>query len=167
MMKGFVLLVFAVVLVGACGGGARGSYSDPFAYCGAVGNQDDPSTDARWTGVPYPDAVVDGLGTIIDFLGTREELAQQTLWRCMDGQVRTCYLGTNIPCGPADTATEPSEAISQYCQEHPQAPVPASVTGHATIYRWECRAGAAVIARTPLSADARGYVAEFWYLIEE
>ena len=134
------------------------TFNDLFEYCLAVGTIDAP--DSRYTGPPVPDAVKEGLQALGHW--TSEPA---TVWRCMNGKVLACNGGANLPCWEANTSTEPSPDMVQWCQENADSPIPAAVTGHATIYIWECQAGVPRIVKQVFNVDSRGFVADFWFEI--
>jgi len=89
--------------------------------------------------------------------------ADTTVFRCDRGRVLVCTVGANLRCGKANTSRDPGEGMLQWCRDNPSAEfVPASATGHDTIYAWGCQSGAPRILQQPLHVDARGFVAEFW-----
>jgi len=144
-----------------------GQFSDPFAYCAAVGTVDAP--DERYVGPAVPDAIVKALR---EELGIAEEAPKEwivkgTVWRCMDGKVWACFIGANIPCtAKANTSQTPTSEMVDFCKEHPTADViPASVTGRETIYEWRCQDGAPKIVKQVFKPDARGFISDFWYEI--
>jgi len=138
------------------------TYTDPFAYCAAVGTIDAP--DARYLGPNVPDAVVRGLEAE---LGSSPGTPAGISWRCMDGQVYACTVGANLPCTEkANTSQTPTADMTTYCQSNADAPlIPAFVTGRATIYEWRCVNGAATPGRQSWQVDARGFIANIWYAI--
>ena len=90
---------------------AQKTYSDPVAYCKAVGTIDKP--DARYTGPEAPS---------MDGQATEHEPDQGKLmeWRCAGGSVLACQYGANIPCeSKAVTSQKPSQPISDYCKQNP------------------------------------------------
>ena len=115
LTKSIVGLSLVVVLfVGACSAPASQStptqsqptaaianpeqslYSDPFAYCAAVGTVDAP--DARYNGPEMPDSVIQGLiqqGVVS--ADAPPEFQKSAVWRCMNGQVWVCHFGANLP----------------------------------------------------------------------
>jgi putative hemolysin len=151
---------------GTCDPNAEGepsSYDDPFAYCAAIGTIDEP--DERFTGPTMPDSIVQAM--------VRQEIVTadappafqgNAVWRCMDGSVWACHFGANLPCQEkADISQEPTQGMKDYCQENPNAEViPAAVTGRATVYEWACTEGKPRVVRQLFTADAQGYLAEFW-----
>lgn len=144
------------------------TYTDPFAYCAAVGTIDQP--DSRYTGEPVPEAIAEGLRAAFG-LGPDHPLVpfqRGTHWRCMEGRVYACTVGANLPCmEKAETSRQPSQPMVAFCQANPDADViPAVVTGRATIYQWHCRAGQPEILRQVNSPDARGFLSKFWYEIK-
>ena len=82
-----------------------------------------------------PDAVNEGLQRL-----GRLAPGDSTVWRCMGGKV-------------------------QWCKENPGPHIPAAITGHATIYLWECQGGEPRIVKQVSNVDPRGFVADFWFEI--
>lgn len=147
---------------GAVTGGE--SFSDPFAYCTAVGTIDAP--DGRYTGPGIPDAVVQALiQQEIVAADAPSEFQQSAVWRCMDGKVWACHFGANLPCQEkADLSREPTPEMEDFCRTEPDAEfIPAAAAGRATVYEWKCTAGKPEVVRQVLQADAQGYLADFWY----
>jgi hypothetical protein len=148
---------------------AAETFSDPFAYCAAVGTIDTP--DTRYTGEQVPDVIIDGFKQAAGLTESDESqdmFRQTTIWRCMDGQVVACNFGANLPCdSKADTATEPTQEMKDYCSQNPGADaIPMSVTGHATIYSWGCQDSTPAILEQVDQADAAGYLSRIWYALE-
>ena len=148
-------------------GQAAATYTDPFAYCAAVGTVDAP--DSRYTGAKAPDSVVAGVRKA---LGTKADVPMQpfvdgTTWRCADGKVLACFVGANLPCGEkADLSKTPNTGIVDYCKANPNADVvPAVAAGRATVYEWRCKAGTPEIVKQVNQADAQGFIAGIWYEI--
>jgi hypothetical protein len=144
------------------------AFDDPFAYCAAVGSIDAP--DSRYTGEQPPAAVIAGLRTALDAPADAPDdfFKQGTFWRCADGQVKACMVGANLPCQEqADLSETPNEGTVAFCKENPNADgVPAAATGRATVFIWSCADGAPVKGEQVFQADAQGFIADFWYLIE-
>jgi hypothetical protein len=139
-------------------------YSDPFAYCAAVGTVDAP--EGRYNGPALPDAVVQGLIQLgVVSADAPAEFQKHMVWRCMDGQVWICHFGANLPCQEkADTSQVPTSAMEDFCKENSTAAgIPAIVTGRATVYEWQCSAGKPKVARQVFQVDPQGYLADFWY----
>jgi hypothetical protein len=140
-------------------------YTDPFAYCAAVGDLDQP--DARYVGQQVPDVIAKALrkasGAAPD--APLDLFLQGSYWRCMDGKVYGCFVGANIPCwSKANTDRTPTAAETEFCQTQPNAgSIPAAVTGHETVYEWRCNNGTPVIVRQVFQVDSRGFTADFWY----
>jgi hypothetical protein len=108
----------------APGSGPQARFSDPFAYCAAVGTIDAP--DARYTGPKVPEVVAQGLkkafGAPADApLGP---FLRTTVWRGMDGQVYACTVGANLLCQervdvrrtPTQGMTQESRQLSEKCR---------------------------------------------------
>jgi hypothetical protein len=159
--------ILVAVLLGACGTLAPlppASYSDPFAYCAAVGTVDAP--DARYTGEAMPAAVPEALvrqGVVS--ADAPPEFQRNAVWRCMDGQVWACHFGANLPCQErADTAQVPTVEMEAFCQNNTSAEViPAAVTGRATVYAWRCSDGQPAVVKQVFTPDAQGFIADFWF----
>jgi hypothetical protein len=143
------------------------TYTDPFAYCAAVGDMDEP--DARYVGQQVPEEIAKALRTASGSApdAPLDLFLQGSYWRCMDGQVYGCFVGANIPCwSKANTDRTPTTAETEFCTAQPSADViPAAVTGHETVYEWRCKDGAPEIVRQVLQVDSRGFVADFWYAL--
>jgi len=143
------------------------AYSDPFAYCAAVGTMDTP--DANYTGEKVPDSILKSMNKQgIVSADAPVEFQKNAVWRCMNGKVWVCHFGANIPCEEkVDTSQVPSAEMEAFCKENRAAEViPAAVTGRATAYEWKCTDGKPAVVKQVFAADARGYVAEFWYELE-
>jgi hypothetical protein len=141
-------------------------YTDPFAYCAAVGTVDSPGSP--YVGPKIPDDIITGFKAAAGLEGSSEPpavLRQTTIWRCMGGKVYACNFGANLPCdSKADTSSEPTAAMTSYCQSNPDASfLPMSVTGHATIYSWHCVGQQAATLAQIDQVDAAGYLKRIWY----
>jgi hypothetical protein len=149
------------------GSGQQATFTDPFAYCAALGTIDAP--DSRYTGPKVPEVVAQGLkkafGAPAD--APLEPFLHNTFWRCMGGQVYACTVGANLPCQErADTSRRPTEGMTNFCQDHPHAEViPAVATGRATVYEWKCANGEPAIVRQVAQPDAQGFLSHIWYAI--
>jgi hypothetical protein len=143
-----------------------GSFTDPFAYCAAVGTIDTP--DSRYTGPHMPDALVQGLrkasGASAD--APDEWFTNGSYWRCMDNQVYACTVGANLPCADkANTGKTPTQAEKDFCQANPTAVIPAAVTGNESIYAWTCKQDKPEIDQQVFHVDSQGFIVEIWYAI--
>jgi Tol biopolymer transport system component len=144
------------------------TYSDPFAYCAAVGTIDTP--DARYTGPKISPEIINGFKAAAGLQESpmpEDMFEKTTIWRCMDNQVYACNFGANLPCNSkANTEKTPSQAMNDYCLANPDAEyIPMSVTGHSTIYSWHCVADTAELLDQIENVDAAGYLAQIWYAI--
>ncbi len=72
------------------------TYDDPFAYCAAVGTIDEP--DERYTGDDVPDAVMKALEATMEENAPETLTAEDTVWRCVEGQVWACFSGADTAC---------------------------------------------------------------------
>jgi len=140
-------------------------FSDPFAYCAAIGTIDAP--DERYVGSATPEEIIKELRTKAGIAddAPADWVAAGTVWRCMDGKVWACFVGANLPCSEkADTSRTPSPAMEDFCKENQNADgIPAAVTGRATVYEWRCSAGTPEIVKQLVTPDAQGFLADFWY----
>jgi len=145
----------------------QGQFTDPFAYCAAVGAIDAP--DARYTGPEAPDAIVNGLRKALETPSDApmEWFVAGTFWRCMDGKVWACFVGANLPCAEkADTSRTPTPDMADFCQANPNSDfIPAYVTGRATVYEWRCTNDAPEIVKQLVEPDAQGFLSNIWYEI--
>lgn len=147
---------------------AQQSYSDPFAYCAAVGTIDTP--DARYTGPKISDEIINGFKVAAGLQSSTEPMEmfkQTTIWRCMDSQVYACNFGANLPCSSkANTDKTPTSAMDDYCKANPDSEfIPMSVTGHSTIYSWHCVKDTPELLDQIAKVDAAGYLENIWYKI--
>ncbi|MFP3895614.1 MAG: hypothetical protein ACLFV5_02085 [Anaerolineales bacterium] len=145
----------------------QSQFSDPFAYCTAIGTIDAP--DERYVGEAVPESIIKDLrekaGVADD--APDDWIASGTTWRCMDGQVWACFGGANLPCSEkADTSTTPQPEMEEFCAENPNADIiPAAVTGRATVYEWRCVDGIPQAGEQIFEPDAQGFLSDFWYEI--
>lgn len=91
--------------------------------------------------------------------------SENSVWRCMDGEVWVCVVGANLPCGEkGDHSRTPTQAVSAFCRANPGAQViPAFITGRATLFEWTCDGDEAAAGRQIFTTDSAGYIAEFWH----
>ena len=142
------------------------TFTDPFAYCAAVGTLDAP--DARYAGPKMPAAIVNGLQKALNLTGTpAPPITQNSFWRCMEGKVYACTVGANLPClDKANLSKTPSPGMLEYCRANPTADfIPAYVTGHNAVYEWQCKAGVPEAGKQVAQVDAQGFIAGIWYQI--
>ncbi len=148
---------------------AAAAFTDPFAYCAAVGTLDKP--DSRYAGTPVPDAVINGFKKAAGLEASTEPMdmmRKSTIWRCMGGKVYACNFGANLPCdSKANTDKTPTQAMGEYCTANPNSDfIPMSVTGHDTVYSWHCVNNTAGVLDQTSQVDAAGYIQQIWYPIE-
>ncbi|QNI33864.1 hypothetical protein H7849_08120 [Alloacidobacterium dinghuense] len=130
------------------------TYSDPVAYCHAVGRIDKP--DSRYTGPKLP-------AWMAKKLNLKTSQSRMMEWRCADGTVLACLYGANIPCdSKANTSQKPTDPILDYCRQNPDSTfVPMVVTGHDTTVSWACHGGNPVVINSA-AVDAQGYAKAYW-----
>lgn len=150
------------------GAQAPASYTDPFAYCAAVGAIDAP--DSAYVGPKTPPSIINGLKEAAKLSSDMPEtvIESGTVWRCMNGRVSACFVGTNLPCSEkADTSQTPTQPMVDFCQANPATEaIPATVTGRATIYEWQCTDGSPAIVKQIFQPDDQGFISDFWYEID-
>ncbi len=143
------------------------AYTDPFAYCSAVGNIDSP--DSRYVGSKVPEVIASGLQKAFESPegAPLDVFIRGTYWRCMDGKVYACNVGANLPCEEkADSSREPNQGIISYCESNPDSEfIPAYASGRATIYEWRCKGKEPIIVKEINKPDAAGYLSNIWYEI--
>jgi len=165
-MRGKIIIAMLGLLpIGGPALAQGGQFTDPSAYCQAVGTISAP--DTRYGGVGVPDWIRAA------FLTPQEIAAQKEgrqpdygiAWRCVQGSVLACQNAQTPSCMKPDTSRTPSAAMLQFCKDaqHSASVVPRVVTGTARMlaYDWVCRGPVPTIAKeTPL--DAQGFVAADW-----
>jgi hypothetical protein len=142
------------------------TYTDPFAYCAAVGTVDTPGSD--YVGPKVPVSVAQGLQKALNAPDTPIDVLENgSIWRCMDGSVYACFVGANLPCeARANTDRTPTQEEIDYCQQNPNSDfIPAVVTGRETVYGWHCLNGAPEIVEQMTQPDAQGFLSDIWYKI--
>ncbi len=122
-------------------------YKDPFKFCSFVSTADSPSANPFWEGPDLPAVITDKLAQILQTPGGGSALVATTVWRCDGGKVLACTVGANLNCGKANTSREPTDAMVQWCADGSHTDMPASVSGHETIYAWAWQDGSPVIVR--------------------
>jgi hypothetical protein len=166
-MKAMVVAFFLGFFAAACSilpSASPATYSDPFAYCAAVGTADSPGLP--YTGPKLPDSIVQRMiAQGIVSADAPPDFQKNAVWRCMDHQVWVCQYGANLPCEDmADTSTVPSSEIQDFCTSNLSADtIPAVVAGRDTVYEWQCSSGKPEIVRQVFQVDPRGFIANFWY----
>ena len=158
MRSAFMIVVCLAILGGGMGAFAQpASFTDPQAYCRAVGTIDAP--DQRFTGTSVPDWMV------APFVNPQYPRALYGIsWRCMSGSVLVCQNAQSPSCLKANIDQTPSAAMSEFCRGNVNAQViPRVVTGTERMlaYNWICRGTEPAIAKAT-RLDARGFVAADW-----
>ena len=111
---------------------------------------------------PIPALLVPAAARLFGLDMPDDAVRRATVFRCMEGAVLICATGANLPCGKANTSRT-LDSAARFCRNNPDAPfVPAFVTGHDTIYRWQCRGTEAVAGEPAEALDARGFMARLW-----
>ena len=151
LLPAMILLAFASTAFGQ-------TYSDPLAYCKAVGTIDKP--DARYTGPKLP-------AWMAKQLKMQPDQGKMMEWRCADGAVMACQYGANIPCdAKAVTSQNPPQPVTDYCRQNPDSQfVPMYVTGHNSAVSWACHGPKPVVLQSA-PVDAQGYQQAYWHKVE-
>jgi len=149
---------------------SQSTYSDPFAYCTAVGTIDAP--DARYTGEAMPETIINGFKSAAGLQESTmplEQFQKSTFWRCMGGQVYACNVGANLPCqSKANTNKTATAEMGDFCKANPDSDfIPMAVTGHDTIYSWHCVKDAPEVQEQISEVDASGFLANIWYPLQQ
>ncbi len=143
------------------------TFSDPFAYCKAVGTIDSP--DSRYVGQQVSKVIAKGLKKAFGAPGDAplEAFTKGTYWRCMDGKVYACNVGANLPCEEkADTSREPNQGMLEWCESNSDSEfIPAYASGRATVYEWRCKGKEPEIVKEISKPDVAGYISNIWYEI--
>jgi hypothetical protein len=163
------LLVLALTACSTASTETPETFSDPFAYCAAVGQIDAP--DARYTGPRMSEALFKDYLTAAKLdanMDYPDQFKEMTVWRCMEGRVYACNFGANIPCdSKANTEKTPTQAITDFCKSNPDVDfIPMAVTGHNVIYSWSCKSGAPELGDPIDTVDAAGYQSSFWVALQ-
>jgi hypothetical protein len=166
-MRGTIITTAILGLL-ACGGPALAQerhFTDPSAYCRAVGTIDAP--DSRYGAAGVPDWIRAAFFSPQQIAAQREGRQPDygIAWRCVQGDVFACQNAQTPSCMKPDTNRTPSAAMLEFCKDaqHSASVVPRVVTGTARMlaYDWVCRGSVPAIAKeTPL--DAQGFVAADW-----
>ena len=134
---------------------AQKTYSDPVAYCKAVGTIDKP--DARYTGPEAPS--MDGQATEHAARSGQAHGMALRRWLCSRLPVRRQYSVRFERPSPARSRRQP---ISDYCKQNPGSDfVPMYVTGHDTAVSWACHGSTPAVIHSA-QIDAQGYQANYW-----
>lgn len=135
------------------------TYRDPFGYCSALGTVDSPRADPKYRGDPFPVQISVGI------FGAGPEIRGGWTWRCLDGRVLGCNIGTALLCFQPDTTNKvPSPVLVDYCTTSTSPSLPTAVMPKFTVYIWECRDKKPVITGE-WALDSRGFIRDVWKVI--
>jgi hypothetical protein len=138
---------------------------DPYAVCKASPDLDQPVTAER-----VSRQTLTRMAKALDLDIPARELPgmrKAFYWRCMHGDVYVCYVGANIPCWDKADTRRTNEGATRWCAEHPDDDmVPAYATGHETVWLWGCAGSQAVIRKTDVQLDPRGFLVQQWSRLE-
>ena len=130
---------------------AATNYSDPFAFCKAVGDTDwtEGNSYPGYIGPQSPQAVVKVIG-------------EPAGWRCIGGDVYGCYPGASgRACLKRDPSTRPTPGMMDYCHLRPNSDFIDNATTGSSAHSWKCTSGKAVIDHIA-SVDEHGYYKGAW-----
>lgn len=145
-------IAVAVLAAGWC---VPAAAQTPAEVCKSVGTDD--------TTHPVPEALAPAVNTAFKMRMPAKMVADTTVFRCVGGHVMACTTGANLPCGQANASRTPNAGMVQWCHDKPDENfIPAYMTGHDTIYQWDCHGGSPRVVRQTWHVDPRGFVAEFW-----
>src|SRR4051794_15746773 len=114
------LLPAALGLAACLAGAARAE--TPARVCARMHTDD--------TTRPGPASLVPAINRLFAMRMTADVAVATTVYRCMDGHVRVCTTGANLPCGKANTSRT-STGAAEWCRSNPNADyVPAYAAGH-------------------------------------
>jgi hypothetical protein len=121
-------------------------WSDPFAYCAAVGTVDFP--DHRYTGAMVTAAIAEALRV------PASSPPDRVKWRCVEGTVLACASFRGPSCAPTPSVPE----MVEYCAQNPGAEHLVAPNG-----TWSCDGTEPVIPpEQSWPIDARGFLPGAW-----
>lgn len=129
------------------------------AYCRRIGTDDALR--------PVPATMVPAFQRAFDLHAPADYVLHTGSLRCADGVLLGCTTGANLPCGKADTRRDIPGADAWCAENHDPPMIPAYVTGHASIYAWECHGHRAVPAQQVQTVDKQGFVAQYWRPLDQ
>jgi hypothetical protein len=128
-------------------------FSDPHAYCRAVGAIDTP--DNRYIGPDVTQQMRESMQAVHQ--GT-------VVWRCMDAAVFACVIFNSPVCGKFNPRQNIS-GIEKFCAENPDEKIiGAAITGRSPV-QWVCEQGKPSIKSGDFRVDKRGFPVEYWKII--
>jgi hypothetical protein len=132
------------------------SAEPPARFCARVGNDDQLR--------PLPQTLLPAARAALSVSAPDPVMQAGTVFRCMAGKVRVCFVGANLPCRERrEQDASPSEAAGKWCAAHPGADfVPKFVTGGGMIRDWQCSGTKPVLSPVSAPVDQRGFVASIW-----
>ena len=104
-----ILALSGAVLLSRAGLTAPASYESPRAYCVRVGTDDTLRTP--------PSSLAPAFRRLFNIRGHYAPNA--AYYRCVDGMVKVCFVGANLPCGKANTSKN-QLAVARWCETHPE-----------------------------------------------
>ena len=151
-----ILALSGAVLLSRAGLTAPASYESPRAYCARVGTDDTLRTP--------PSSLAPAIQRLFNIRGHYAPKA--AYYRCVDGTVKVCFVGANLPCGKANTSKN-QPAVARWCETHPDTEsIPLYVTGHNSLYSWHCVGAKAATGASIGALDARGFFEEYWKTVK-
>jgi hypothetical protein len=143
-------------------------FSDPFAYCAAMGTVD--GTEGHYSGPPMTEPIARALIKATGGQESAESLKafmSNSVFRCVDGQVVACTVGANLPCmDKLNLDQTPAQALLDFCSANSTSDsIPMAVTGHNSAYEWACKDAKPFIVKQIAEPDAQGFTKGIWYPI--
>lgn len=133
------------------------TYSDPVAYCSAVGTALEPGRQYR--GPREPEWLRRKMGA--------SGASETVVWRCRKGRLLACVNGgITGRCDRMSISRAPTRDMREFCQTESEGQsIPSAVTGHYTPFDWACKGGTPIIRRQFSNPDAQGFIADEWRFV--
>jgi hypothetical protein len=133
----------------AAAASAAPGYTDPFAYCDAIGTADVP--DSQYKGPAVPASVAAALGV------SDPQAMQEVHWRCANQTVMACNANHTAACDLTPTV----DYMIGYCAAHPDTKDIPAPNGS-----WSCTGKRPEIPRDQKwPVDARGFYPNAWVTV--
>ena len=135
---------------------------------GVVRESHAPIVSVSRTDDTLPDAAISLAPAVRRLFNIRGHYAPNAAYyRCVDGMVKVCFVGANLPCGKANTS-ENQPAVARWCETHPDTEsIPLYVTGHDSLDSWHCDRSRKAATGAPVGTlDRRGFFEEYWKMVK-
>lgn len=140
------------------GGQARSTYTEPMAYCRAVGSFDDWGGGQSYRGDREP-------GWLRGYM--RATTDQRVVWRCMGGQMLACLYESDPECSARSDLAGPPTILREFCRDNPGSHANTTMVDQYLAHEWVCRGRTPVIRvrRSTTDLDARGFQRDQWHVV--